>query len=296
MEKKIDGRLSEGGVPTDILDEAKHAAGNVITTATAQIERRLDSEKNKAIEAIGGAADAIRRSAENNSASSPAGALGVRAANSIDDVADYLESRTLRDVVGELEGFARREPALFLGGAFVLGLVGGRFLKSSARSRKDARRALAGGAVDQPRTRMTRGGQHGPAQPIVAARAGETVRESPDLNEVRDAYATRGAPSVARRDALRSATERTPSAPPPATPRTAPVAPSAAASPASSSCKTTDGAPGAQASESGSPNLPPDAGVDARKVTPSSPLANVGDKTRVDGVNHTPRVGGESRT
>ncbi|MET0795363.1 MAG: hypothetical protein ABW061_27840 [Polyangiaceae bacterium] len=35
------------------------------------------------------------------------------------------------DVLGDVGSFARREPAMLLRGAFVLGLLGGRFLKSS---------------------------------------------------------------------------------------------------------------------------------------------------------------------
>ena len=34
-------------------------------------------------------------------------------------------------MIGDVGDFARREPALFLGGAFVLGLMGGRFMKAS---------------------------------------------------------------------------------------------------------------------------------------------------------------------
>jgi hypothetical protein len=37
-------------------------------------------------------------------------------------------------LVGQLQHLARREPALFVGGAFALGLIGARFFKSSTRS------------------------------------------------------------------------------------------------------------------------------------------------------------------
>ena len=36
----------------------------------------------------------------------------------------------------DLENLARRQPALMLGGALVLGLIGARFLKSSQRDRR----------------------------------------------------------------------------------------------------------------------------------------------------------------
>jgi hypothetical protein len=47
-------------------------------------------------------------------------------------VSGYLEARDIQDLVGEAESLARRSPALFLGGAFTLGVLAARFLKSSS--------------------------------------------------------------------------------------------------------------------------------------------------------------------
>jgi len=55
-----------------------------------------------------------------------------RAASQVENVARYLHDKNLGQVVGDLESFARREPVLFVGGALVVGLLGGRFLKSTA--------------------------------------------------------------------------------------------------------------------------------------------------------------------
>jgi hypothetical protein len=49
--------------------------------------------------------------------------------------ADYVQNTDAREMANRVESFARREPGLFLGGAFALGLVGARFLKSSRRER-----------------------------------------------------------------------------------------------------------------------------------------------------------------
>jgi hypothetical protein len=46
-------------------------------------------------------------------------------------VASYLESHDTRQLSGDLERFARRQPALFIGGAFALGFLAARLLKSS---------------------------------------------------------------------------------------------------------------------------------------------------------------------
>jgi hypothetical protein len=57
-----------------------------------------------------------------------------RAAAQIEGLSRYVQRKSLTDVVGDVEQFARREPALFTSGAFLLGLLGGRLLRSSQPS------------------------------------------------------------------------------------------------------------------------------------------------------------------
>jgi hypothetical protein len=54
----------------------------------------------------------------------------------MDQVASYLWSKDARAMRADLEALARRQPAIVLGGALVLGLIGARFLKSSQRDRR----------------------------------------------------------------------------------------------------------------------------------------------------------------
>ena len=53
------------------------------------------------------------------------------AAQKLEDVAGYFETRNVREMARDLEGFARRNPAVFLGAAFGLGFLAARFLKST---------------------------------------------------------------------------------------------------------------------------------------------------------------------
>ena len=43
-----------------------------------------------------------------------------------------MREKDVQAIVRDVERYAREQPALFLGGAFVLGLLGARFLKSTA--------------------------------------------------------------------------------------------------------------------------------------------------------------------
>ena len=67
-----------------------------------------------------------------------------RAASQVEGLSDYLQEKSLTDVVGDVERFARRDPVLFVGSAFLIGLLGGRFLKSAQPDRSSALGANAG--------------------------------------------------------------------------------------------------------------------------------------------------------
>jgi ElaB/YqjD/DUF883 family membrane-anchored ribosome-binding protein len=97
--------------------------------ATAQ----LSTQKNKATDGIGTVAQAVKQASQQLRTQQH-----DTIANYIDQAANQLErlSTSIRDKdVGELvrdaQQFARRRPAVFIGSAFAIGLLGARFLKSS---------------------------------------------------------------------------------------------------------------------------------------------------------------------
>jgi hypothetical protein len=71
-----------------------------------------------------------------------------RASERFERAADYLRTADPKQAVRDVEGFARREPGLFFGGAFLLGLAAARFLKSSQRSSWDRADAPWNEALD----------------------------------------------------------------------------------------------------------------------------------------------------
>lgn len=117
----------------DLTDEAKQVAGDVMDQAKKSAETSITSGKERAAESLADVADALRQAGEHLRSQDKASLTDyvVRAADKVEAASFYLQRRTLSDVLGDVGGLARREPALFLGGAFALGLLGGRFLKSS---------------------------------------------------------------------------------------------------------------------------------------------------------------------
>ena len=118
-----------------IVDQAKqaitHVASDVASQAKEQVNAQFDTRKDKAVETIGNVATAIRETGDKLKGVGPLGDVAGRAADGMEKVADFFDGKQIGDVVRDVERFARREPALFLGAAFALGLIGGRFLKSS---------------------------------------------------------------------------------------------------------------------------------------------------------------------
>ena len=54
-----------------------------------------------------------------------------KAAGMIEDVAGYFNQKGVREMARDVEDFARRNPAVFIGIAFGLGFLAARFLKST---------------------------------------------------------------------------------------------------------------------------------------------------------------------
>jgi hypothetical protein len=55
-----------------------------------------------------------------------------KAAELVEGFSGYLREKNVDQLLGEVERFARRQAALFVGGAFALGFLASRFLKSSS--------------------------------------------------------------------------------------------------------------------------------------------------------------------
>jgi hypothetical protein len=124
---------------TQFADTAKHVAGEAMSQAQGQIESAVSEQKSAGANYIGSIAQAAERAAGEFDQSLPIAADYIRqASEQIQGVADTVRDKDLRELLGEVENFARKQPALFFGGALILGFAALRFLKSSAPSSPSA--------------------------------------------------------------------------------------------------------------------------------------------------------------
>jgi len=103
-----------------------------------KVTSRVDEQKNKAADGLGGLADVIRNAGNELRTENEALASYVDAASDqMRRFADQIREKGVGDMMEDVNRFARRRPALFIGGAFLVGIGIARFLKSSASSGDD---------------------------------------------------------------------------------------------------------------------------------------------------------------
>jgi len=132
-------------------NEAKQKLADAAGRATDKVASGLDNGKARAADEIRRVADALRQTGEKLRGDDAGGAVGGyidSAAGQVDRLSSYVRSTSMRDMVDNVERFARRQPTLFVGGAFVLGLLGARFLKSSSDSGASRSTSMAGNDND----------------------------------------------------------------------------------------------------------------------------------------------------
>lgn len=121
-----------------LVDQAKETAGKAYEAVTDKAATKLDEQKSTLSGGISTVAESVRQVGENLGSSSTDSGLAEAAAKytntaaqKLEDVAGYFETKNVREMARDLEGFARRNPAVFLGAAFGLGFIAARFFKST---------------------------------------------------------------------------------------------------------------------------------------------------------------------
>ena len=115
-----------------LVDTAKETAASLTDQAKDAATERLQDGKEQAAgalsnvaEVLHGAGDSLREHDQDAFARS-----ADVAAEQVEQFTEAIRGRSDGELLDEAERFARREPGLFLGGAFLLGIFGSRVLKS----------------------------------------------------------------------------------------------------------------------------------------------------------------------
>jgi hypothetical protein len=116
---------TDGATTRGVMDRVRESA-------TSQ----LSSQKDRATDGLGSLAQAVRQSTQSfrdNQQDTVANYV-EKAADQIEQFSTRLRERNVKDLLHDAQHFARRQPAMFIGAAFVLGVVAARFLKSNGNN------------------------------------------------------------------------------------------------------------------------------------------------------------------
>lgn len=119
------------------LQQAQQQARDTMDTARRQATDQVNTQVNRGLaqtsdglsaisEAAGQASQRLRERDQGTLADYVDLATGR-----IDQAAGYLRRSNLSDLISDTERLVERQPALFIAGAFALGVLGARFLKST---------------------------------------------------------------------------------------------------------------------------------------------------------------------
>jgi glucan phosphorylase len=114
-------------------DQAKQQVASLGQTAQKSAKTQLTTQKERATQGLGQVSDALHQtSTQLRQKNSPMGEYVDRAAQQVDKFGSYLQLNEVDQIVNDVQQFARRQPAVVLGGALIVGFLASRFMKSSS--------------------------------------------------------------------------------------------------------------------------------------------------------------------
>jgi hypothetical protein len=166
-----------------LAQQARQQAGELANRGGEQVKSQLANQKHEASQRLTPVQVALRETAQQlrKQGQTPVAQYADKASDQVERFSGYLRETSVEEITDQARGFARRRPALFLGGALTLGFLAARFLKSSSREGASVGDGSAadGGALPHDGTREpapTRRGiseSEGPAAPA----GGQPVEE-----------------------------------------------------------------------------------------------------------------------
>ncbi|GEM_PF-2302142 len=156
-----------------VAQQAQQQASQVAQQVKSGATRQINQQKQAAAQAVDHVAQTTSQFSQHLRQNNQGAVADVvdHAADQMKNVSSYLRSNDLEDILDDARDLARRQPVLFLGGAFLLGALAARFLKSSG---SQARR---GRSRSSSYSGASRGGQY--QYPNANWRPGNYVDEQP---------------------------------------------------------------------------------------------------------------------
>lgn len=147
---------TQSGLPGDtqsgsIRETATRGAQNLIDRAEQQARSKITATQRDVGLTLSSVASTLMNSSSQlrDEQQNAAGEYVGKAAEQLDRLAHYIQTADPGEVADNIRNFARQRPAVFIGAAFALGVIGARFLKSSRRDVRYGDRLTSPGLADR---------------------------------------------------------------------------------------------------------------------------------------------------
>ncbi len=160
----------------DVAEQAKAEAERLTREARQQGISWLDRQKDQTastLEMTGKAIQEVGHKLEQQG-QGMIGEYAETAAKQVEHLSQFLKQRDVEQLMREMEYTARRQPAYFLGGAFALGFLAARFLRSSAPRDGD----MQGRTGGQMSGHISASGYHSPSHAAMAGSGPSSIGSS----------------------------------------------------------------------------------------------------------------------
>jgi hypothetical protein len=123
----------------EVKDQVVGQAKDTFRRARDSATTSLSSSRSETADRISGIATAFRHTSDSLRAENQERVANLTdtLAEQVERLSSYLRDHDLKDVRNDVENLARRQPAVAIGAALALGMLGARFLKSSQRSERE---------------------------------------------------------------------------------------------------------------------------------------------------------------
>ncbi|MFB8245592.1 hypothetical protein ACFC5X_11165 [Streptomyces sp. NPDC055952] len=120
----------------EVAGEVRHQAGSVVQDLRGRAMQEAEGQAHRAADVLRQWAKDVAGLAENAPGDSPARSVAGQVADRGHRAADYMDKQGVEGILADVQGFARRRPGLFLGGALLAGLAAGRMGKAASKAKQ----------------------------------------------------------------------------------------------------------------------------------------------------------------
>lgn len=142
-----------GAVAGEAKTQAKQLGGRV----AEQLQGQAGTQRDRAATSLRSVGDELKQLTDSSDASGPATTLIAQAGDRAHSFAGYLEDRDPKDLLTDLNAFARKRPAAFLVGALIAGVAAGRLTRGIKSAHEGSTPAVDTGRRLEPRSSVSYG-------------------------------------------------------------------------------------------------------------------------------------------